>query len=195
MVALIPVALAVYVVAVPLASSSLTPDLLLNLVREEEQQQSLGGSSGRGQLIRDGLGIWSRSPVLGVGPGNNYPYMLRYSTIGTAHNQYVNILIELGAIGLLCFLVFSYQALRMGLALWRRARVPSHRSLVLGWLGMFGGFLAGGFFGDFMLPSIRNSGLELFAEFYVQWIVLGLIVSAAAIERRYRIGAGTHEYA
>jgi O-antigen ligase len=173
----------------------LTPGFVRHLVKEEEEQQSIGGKGGRDQLIRDGLGIWSRSPVLGVGPGNNYPYMLRYSALGTAHNQYVNILIELGAIGLVCFAVFAYQALRLGLALWRRARVPSHRKLVLSWLGIFGGFLAGGFFGDFMLPSIRNSGLELFAEFYVQWIVLGLIVSAAAIERTYRIGARPHEYA
>lgn len=195
MVALIPIALAVYVVAVPLASNSLTPAVLRRAVQTEERQQSLGGTSGRDQLIRDGLGIWSRSPVLGVGPGNNYPYMVRYSALATAHNQYVNILIELGAIGLACFAVFSFQAIRVGLALRRGARVPSHRTLVIGWLGMFGGFLAGGFFGDFMLPSIRNSGLELFAEFYVQWIVLGLIVSAAAIERRYRIGVVTHEYA
>ena len=195
MVVLVPVALAVYVIAVPLASSSLTPAFLTHLVAEEEEQQSLGGTGGRDQLIRDGLGIWSRSPVLGVGPGNNYPYMLRYSSLGTAHNQYVNILMELGAVGLLCFAAFSFQALRMGLGLWRTARNPSHRALVLSWLGIFGGFLVGGFFGDFMLPSIRNAGLELFAEFYVQWIVLGLIVSAAAIERKYRTGVRTYEYA
>ena len=193
--ALIPIVLAVYVVTVPVASNSLMPGFLNQLVDEEEKQQSLGGPAGRDQLIRDGLGIWSRAPVLGVGPGNNYPYMLRYSSIGTAHNQFVNILIELGAIGLVCFLVFAYLALRLGLTLWRTARVPSHRTLVLGWLGMFGGFFVGGFYGDFMLPSIRNYGLELFAEFYVQWIVLGLIVSAAAIERRYRTGASTYVYA
>jgi O-antigen ligase len=194
-VAMLPIALAAYVIAVPLASSSVTPDFVRHLVAEEEAQQSLGGTGGRDQLIRDGLGIWSRAPVFGVGPGNNYPYMLRYSSLGTAHNQYVNILIELGAVGLLCFVVFLIQALRVGLALWRTARVPSHRSLVLAWLGIFSGFLVGGFFGDFMLPSIRNSGLQLFAEFYVQWIVLGLIVSASAIERKYRTGAATYVYA
>jgi O-antigen ligase len=194
-VALLPIVVAAYVIAVPLASSSITPGFLRHLVHEEEQQQSLGGTGGRDQLVLDGLGIWSRAPVLGVGPGNNYPYMLRYSALGTAHNQYVNILIELGAVGLACFLVFLCQALRLGLRLWRTARVPSHRKLVLAWLGIFGGFLVGGFFGDFMLPSIRNSGLELFAEFYVQWIVLGLIVSASAIERKYRTGAATYVYA
>lgn len=192
---LMPIALAAYVIAVPLASSSVTPAFVRHLVTEEEQQQSLGGTGGRDHLILDGLGIWSRAPVLGVGPGNNYPYMLRYSALGTAHNQYVNILMELGAVGLVCFVVFLSQALRLGLRLWRTARVPSHRKLVLAWLGIFGGFLVGGFFGDFMLPSIRNSGLELFAEFYVQWIVLGLVVSASAIERKYRTGAATYVYA
>jgi len=113
MVALLPIALAVYVVAVPLASNSLTPAVLRRAVQTEEAQQSLGGTGGRDQLIRDGLGIWSRSPVLGVGPGNNYPYMIRYSALATAHNQYVNILMELGAIGLACFAMFSYQAIRV----------------------------------------------------------------------------------
>jgi O-antigen ligase len=194
-VALLPIALAAYVIAIPLASSSMTPGFVRHLIKEEEEQQSLGGPAGRDRLILDGLGIWSRAPLLGVGPGNNYPYMLRYSAIGTAHNQYVNILMELGTVGMGCFVVFLCQALRLGLRLWRTARVPSHRKLVLAWLGIFGGFLVGGFFGDFMLPSIRNFGLELFAEFYVQWIVLGLVVSASAIERKYRIGAATYVYA
>jgi O-antigen ligase len=195
LIALAPIALAAYVVAAPLASGALTPSFVSALVEHEEEEQSLGGSGGRDQLIMDGLGIWARSPVLGVGPGNNYPYMLRYSSLGTAHNQYVNILMELGIVGLACFVAFAYKAVRMGLALLRTARHPTHRTLALGWLGMFGGFLVGGFFGDFMLPSIRNAGLELFAEFYVQWIVLGLIVSAAAIERRQAAGSRRYEYA
>jgi O-antigen ligase len=200
--AMTPIVVAIYVVTVPLATDSLTPHFFRSLVQEEEAQRSLGGAGGRDQLIRDGLGIWSRAPVLGVGPGNNYPYMLRYSSIATPHNQYVNLLVELGVTGFLCFVVFAGQALRLGLRLRRTTRVPSHRRLVLAWLGIFAGFLAGGFFGDFMLPSIRNSGLELFAEFYVQWIVLGLLVSVAAIERRsaaiqrtYRTGVATYEYA
>ncbi len=72
----------------------------------------------------------------------------------------------------------------MGLKLWRTAREPVHRTLVLGWLGIFAGMLVGGFFGDFMLPSIRNDGLDLFAQFYVQWIILGLVVAASALEQR-----------
>ncbi len=183
---LAPLVLVIYVIAVPVTSSShsLLPEFLDDLVETETQQASLGGAGGRGQLMEDGLGIWSGHPVFGVGPGNNYPYMLRYSTLGTAHNQYVNILIELGVVGLLCLLVFAGQALRVGLWLLHAARNPVHHKLAVAWLGLFVAMLAGGFFGDFMLPSIRNGGLELFAFYYVQWIILGLVVSACSIERR-----------
>jgi O-antigen ligase len=178
-----PLVLAVYVVAVPLSSNSLIPSFVGDLVETETQQQSLGGEAGRWQLIEDGLGIWSRYPIFGVGPGNNYPYMLRYSTLGTPHNQYIYILMELGVVGLVCLALFAGQALRVGLRLWRNAREPAHHKLALAWLGLFSAMLTGGIFGDFILPSIRNGGLELFAYYYVQWILLGLVVSASSIER------------
>ena len=43
--------------------------------------------------------------------------------------------------------------------------------------------------GDFMIPSIRNDGLGLFALFYVQWILLGLMVSIGALERGQQAAA------
>jgi hypothetical protein len=172
-----PLAFAAYVVAVPLASGSLTPEFLREAVETEESQQSLGGDGGRDQLIRDSLTIWSKYPVFGVGPGNNYPYMLRYSTLGTAHNQFMNILIELGVVGLAFFLWFTFRATRLGLAVWKTAQTPLHRSMALAWIGLFAGMCVGGMFGDFMIPSIRNDGLNLLSLFYVQWILLGILVS------------------
>jgi O-antigen ligase len=115
--------------------------------------------------------------------------MLRYSSLGTPHNQYVNILMELGVVGLACFLAFAFKAVRMGLKLLRTALNPMHETMALAWLGLFAGMLVGGMFGDFMIPSIRNGGLKLFSLFYVQWILLGLIVSMTAIERGYRAAA------
>jgi O-antigen ligase len=178
-----PVVFAAYVLAVPVASGSLTPAFLAKAIATEQSQQSLGGEGGRDRLIADGVSIWARHPVFGVGPANNYPYMLRYSTLGTAHNQYVDLLMELGIVGLLLFLVFAFRAGRMGLRVWRTARDPLRQQVVLGWLGLFAAMLAGGMFGDFMLPSIRNGGLELLALFYVQWILLGVMVSISALER------------
>jgi O-antigen ligase len=183
---LAPVALAGYIVLVPLVSGSFLPGFLERAIETEEAQQSLGGTGGREQLIADGLSIWSRHPVFGVGPGNNYPYMLRYSSLGTAHNQYVNLLMELGLIGFACFMAFAFHAARMGFKVWRNATNPLHEYVTLAWLGVFGAMLVGGMFGDFMLPSIRNSGLELFSVYYLQWILLGVMVSISALQRGQR---------
>ena len=46
--------------------------------------------------------------------------------------------------------------------------------------------LVGGLFGDFMIPSIRNDGLNLLALFYVQWILLGVVVATLPFERARR---------
>lgn len=178
-----PPVIAAYVILVPIATGSFEPGFLKDAVDTEEQQQSLGGDAGRDALIRDSLNIWVQHPVFGVGPGNNYPYMLRYSMLGTAHNQYMNILIELGVVGLFCFLWFAYGAWRTGLAAWRHAADPTKRVLVTGWIGLFAAMLVGGLFGDFMIPSIRNDGLQLLALFYVQWILLGVVVSVTDRER------------
>jgi hypothetical protein len=178
-----PVAFAAYVLAVPVATGSLMPGIVESAVATEVEQQSLGGSGGRWQLVQDGVGIWLGHPILGVGPGNNYPYMIRYSTLATPHNQYINLLMELGLLGFTCFAVFAVLAGRMGLRMWRTTKDPRRRQLVLAWLGVFAGMMAGGVFGDFLLPSIRNAGLRLFALYYVQWVLLGLLVSIHALER------------
>ena len=185
----IPPVLVAYILAVPVATGSFEPRFLKDVVETEEQQQSLGGDGGRDALIRDSFSIWSQHPVFGVGPGNNYPYMLRYSTLGTAHNQYMNILMELGLIGLACFCWFAFGALRTGLKAWQLASRNSTRIIVAGWIGLFTAMLVGGFFGDFMIPSIRNDGLQLFALFYVQWVILGVIVSIVYLERGVRTAA------
>jgi O-antigen ligase len=181
---------AAYVLLVPVATGSLVPAFLDDAVQTEEEQQSLGGDGGRDTLIKEGLGIWAQHPVFGVGPGNNYPYMLRYSTLGTAHNQFINILMEGGVIALAIFLWFAAAAFRTGLAAWRAAMDPVTQIVALGWLGLFVAMVVGGMFGDFMIPSIRNDGLVLFALFYVQWVLLGLVVSIRFIERgRYAAAA------
>jgi len=161
----------------------LPAELLLN---KERSQMSFGGNSGRGALAVAALSIWQQAPILGVGPGNSYLYMLQRSPIGTPHNQYLNILVEFGVLGLLAWLVFLAAAWRTGLRIYREATVPAHRTFALGWLGMFAGLVAGGITGDFMIHSIRNGGLELFSGYYLQWVLLGALVAIPGIERRLR---------
>ena len=138
---------------------------------------SFGGNSGRGALAAAALSIWQQAPILGVGPGNSYIYMLQRSPIGTPHNQYLNILVEFGILGLAAWLVFLVATWRAGLRIYQTATHPVHRTFALGWLGMFAGMVAGGVTGDFMVHSIRNGGIELFSGYYLQWVLLGGLVA------------------
>jgi O-antigen ligase len=154
------------------------------LVTAEAVQQSIGGDFGRLRLAADAVRIWGEYPLLGVGPGNMWPYMHTYSVLDTSHNQYTNVLLELGVAGLACVVAFIVAAFRTGLRLRHHLQAPFGRTLALGWLGAFAGVVAGGFTGDVLLPSVRNSGLETFGFIYPQWVLLGLLVSLARIDGR-----------
>lgn len=165
-------------------SGNWMPSSVESLVQTERQQQSLGGRTGRGALLEDAVSIWQSHPVLGVGPGNSYPYMLRYSMIGTPHNQYANLLLEVGALGLIVFLEFVRRALLLGLR--ARASVPAEvQWVVTGWLGLFSGLVVGSAAGDFMMHSIRNGGLLFFTQYYQQWVLLGVVIAM------YRVSQAT----
>ena len=154
-----------------------------DLLNKERKQMSYGGASGRGALAMDALSIWEEAPVFGVGPANSYVYMLQRAPIGTPHNQYLNILVEFGLLGLVGWICFLVVAFRTGLEIYRASDLPEHRTFVLGWLGMFAGLVVGGGTGDFMIHSIRNGGLELFSGYYLQWVFLGGIVAVQRLER------------
>jgi len=183
--AFLPLAIGAYLaIYVPLTGSWL-PGPLRRQVAREEAQYSLGGRAGRDALAADAIRIWTRYPVFGVGPGNNYPYMIRYSVLATPHNQYMNILLELGIVGLACYVVFLGRAMQTGLDLLRSVTSRFHEIFVLGWLGLFVGIaVMGGLLGDFTLPSIRNDGLRVLSWYYFQWVMLGLMVAIKRIETR-----------
>lgn len=176
----IGVALCGYLLLVALSGSWMLKPVE-SLVDTEVKQQSLGGRTGRGALFEDAVSIWLAHPIVGVGPGNSYPYMLRYSMIGTPHNQYANLLLEVGALGLLAFLEFIRRALMLGLR--TRERVaPDAQWMVTGWIGLFCGLVVGAVAGDFMMHSIRNGGILFFTQYYQQWLLLGMVIAM------YRIG-------
>jgi O-antigen ligase len=178
----IPLCLGIYALTVA-GSGSFVPTPIQALINVERQNQSWGGRAGRMALAADAIAIWARYPVFGVGPGNSWPYMHRYSVIDTPHNQYLNVLLELGFVGLVCFLWFIAGVLKAGVDLMRDTRVEFHRTLVIGWMGLFSGMVVSGLTGDFIFHSIRNGGLEMFSGYYLQWILLGMVVAVAEIER------------
>lgn len=175
--ALAGAALLLVVQLVPM--TSLLPAPVEALLDIERRQQSWDGRAGRVALAQDAIAIWSKFPVLGVGPANSYPYMLRYSVIGTPHSQYFNFLVEFGLLGLGLFVLFVLGVIRFGLQAVAVRRTQEERVFLVGWLASFVAWSACSLIGDYMLHSIRNGGIEMFSGYYIHWVFLGAAVGIA----------------
>lgn len=129
---------------------------LLPLVKAEYTKLQTVKSADTSRFIIwvDALRVWSKQPVLGVGPGNfwvydqvftNLPRALRNCNatgLCVAHNGYLQILGEEGPLGMLLFLAFPIVIIVLAALLYRRAYVPRKRSRAnsffkfMGWIGL-----------------------------------------------------------
>jgi putative inorganic carbon (hco3(-)) transporter len=155
---------------------------------------SAGASSGRSDLWHVALAISGDHPVVGIGAGNFPLVEPRYALsnqnitrpdliVGTprvVHNTYLNVLVELGAIGLAMFSVFFVGALVAG---WRgiRAFVRERaadaelvaRGILVGTLGMLAAFVF------------------LSAQYEKQlWLLLGVVAALSSCAARAARPAG-----
>jgi O-antigen ligase len=125
------------------------------------------------------------NPVLGLGPANYYHctplFPIRgYAVHFSSHNNYVDILAQTGALGLLCVAGF---AVACALAGWQlRRRVPqgtATHGLVCGCLGGLAGTLGAAMLGDWWIPFIYNVTLNGLRSTVSAWIFLGVLVALA----------------
>ena len=94
-----------------------------------------------------------------------------------SHNQYVDLLLQTGILGLACFLWFAWEVGWLG---WRlRTQVPPGfaQAYVYGALGGLVGTLTAGMLGDWVLPFVYNVGLDGFRDSVIAWIFLGGLVT------------------
>ncbi len=136
------------------------------------------------------LQIVEVSPILGLGPANYYFYTPLFSILGyyvrfNSHNNYVDLVAQLGVVGLACFLWFCAET---GIVGWRLRRVVEDgfsRAYVYAELGGLAGMLVAAMFGDWVLPFVYNIGLAGFRASVLGWLFLG---GLAALEQIYRAG-------
>ena len=135
------------------------------------------------------LEIVKVNPVLGLGPANYYYYTPLYSIRGynvrfNSHNQYIDIVAQLGIVGLVCLLWFFYEIGRLGWQL--RTEVPEGfpRAHVCGVLGGFAGMVAAGMLGDWFLPFIYNVGIVGMRSSILGWLFLGTLVALQQMVKR-----------
>jgi hypothetical protein len=135
--------------------------------------------------------IWQEivkvNPLLGLGPANYYFYtplypILGYSVQFNSHNNYVDIVAQIGLLGLLCFLWFAVEEGLLGLRLRNKAMDGFSQAYVIGVLGGLAGTLVAGMFGDWVIPFVYNVGVRGFRTSVIAWMFLGGLV---VIERIY----------
>jgi O-antigen ligase len=141
----------------------------------------------RFKIWLDAIAIWQRSPYFGVGAGNYQFFDLTYGTdvVGIAHNQYLQVLAEMGVQGLLCLIWLIVAIGRISFKRFHAATTNMNRALTLAYLGFYVSLIFGGFFTSTFIPSAASGGgTGPFVEASYRWLFLGLILSLPSLQAR-----------
>lgn len=134
------------------------------------------------------LQIASKNPIWGLGPSNYYYYTPLYNLFGyrvqfNSHSQYIDMIAQIGVVGLVLFLWFMAEIGRIGLQLTRTTRTEFERAFVYGALAGLAAMFVAGFLGDWLIPFVYNITLAGFRASVIGWVFLGALV---AIKYNYR---------
>jgi len=127
--------------------------------------ESEGPPEFRVDIWRTSLRIARAYPLTGVGLHNTVELYDKYKDAGSletrvphAHNNFIQMVVERGVVGLGVFIYFFYALLRLFIRGYRGARSPAARAVALAGIGATVGFLVEGFFeytfGDYEITVI-----------------------------------------
>jgi O-antigen ligase len=186
-------------VALCVLSLPLIP-VVLSVISAITQGRSVGDLN-RLIIWQDMLRVWLKRPILGVGPGDAWPYdqvfthlpfFLRNfnrTGLGVAHNGVLQILVEVGPLGVFCYYAFAVIVVIMAVRLFRRSQAPDKRAdriLAVLCLGLVcGSVVADPISGIFFLPPAQIGGFNILARVVPTWIVFGCLIYK---DQMWRIG-------
>lgn len=166
--------------------------ILLSLVPEVTNFFNPDKVYGIDRLImwQDAIAIWLRHPYIGVGAGNYQFFDIAYGTDvgGVAHNQFLEVLAEMGVQGLL-FLLWCLVAIgRLAFKRFYGATTTQGKAIAIAYIGYFTGLIFLCFTGDFFLPSAAGAGgtSALIMSSY-HWLLLGLVLTLPQWEKSIRV--------
>lgn len=122
------------------------------------------------------------NPLLGLGFSNYYWYTPLYPIRGwrvsfNSHSQYVDLIAQVGIIGLLCFLWIFYEVGYLSWRLGNQLKDGFARSYAYGVLAGVAASLMAAFLVDWILPFVYNIGFRGFRASILPWIFFGGLVS------------------
>jgi hypothetical protein len=106
-----------------------------------------------------------------------------------SHSQFIDLVAQVGILGLLCFLWIFFEMGRLG---WDLLKIKLPDGFAKAYVyGTFAGgiaTLAGAFLGDWVLPFVYNVGLSGFRSSILPWIFMGgLLAVEQHIIRKARV--------
>jgi len=131
-------------------------------------------------MWQDAIAIWQRHPYFGVGAGNYQFFDIAYGTDvgGVAHNQFLEVMAEMGVQGLLCLLWSLVAIARCMVQRFSTATTGLGKAIALACIGYYITIIFGGFFTDSFLPSVAGAG-GTYAMLWISypWLLLGLMMT------------------
>ncbi len=136
------------------------------------------------------------NPVLGLGPANYYWYTPLFSILGynvkfNSHNNYMDLILQTGFVGLICFIWLALEIGWLGIRLRGRVAPGFGQAYVYGALGGLVGMLASGMMGDWFLPFVYNIGLTGFRASVLGWVFLGGLLVIERLTRAVPVSGGS----
>ena len=132
------------------------------------------------------LEISKASPLFGLGFANYYWYTPLFPIRGfrvsfNSHSQFVDLIAQVGILGLACFLWIFFEAGRLCLKLMNQLPDGFARSYSYGVFAGIIGTLVAAFLVDWVLPFVYNIGFDGFRASILPWIFMGGLISIEQI--------------
>jgi hypothetical protein len=129
------------------------------------------------------------SPLLGMGFSNYYWYTPLFPIRGwrvsfNSHSQFVDLIAQVGYLGLFCFIWIFLALGRMSWDLSRRLKDGFARGYAYGVLAGIAGTLVAAFLVDWVLPFVYNIGLTGFRASVLPWIFMGGLIGIEQMVRQ-----------
>ncbi|MEW6088672.1 MAG: O-antigen ligase family protein [bacterium] len=129
--------------------------------------------------------IWIKNPFFGVGPGNYMDYILTYAhkefAYTSAHNQYFQILTELGGIAFVCFSGLIIKISFLAKYLFNKITDNFLKVFIIAIIGSIYGQLCASFMGDYILPAYHNGGSRNISTTIYFWVLVGTLIAIEQI--------------
>lgn len=142
------------------------------------------------EALRVLLHLFEKNPIIGLGPSNYHYYTPLYPILGwyvkfNSHNNYMDILLQTGILGLLAFIWFLFEIILLILKLLRSIATDCfRRAYLIGAMGGIIGSIVSGMLADWIIPFYYNIGLSGFRSSFLFWFFLGGVLALKRMTSR-----------